>query len=311
MFLSMALSGLAQEKLYLKGQKEPINCQVVEINSTEIKYKPSDAEQLTIGTSIIEVEKIVFKSGRVQYFSDPLEDFSFYKGQKKWNFKVGILSPASGYTDLYLEKSLKPGRSIEFQASIIGLGTNPVIPDQYNGNNQQIHFDQKGGTVGVGLKVLRMPDFEVANRKLMHILQGGYLKPAISLGYYQRNMISLDPITYATQTKVKGIVTSLVSMSVGKQWILDNTFSIDIYALMGLGVDNFRSQQAKVYKEVTGFSIDQYNDVLPYRNFGYTRFGRGDAGVAIGAGIKIGYLFNTKKKQDSKGLGKLKDRLNK
>ncbi|MCC6186572.1 MAG: hypothetical protein IT256_05405, partial [Chitinophagaceae bacterium] len=176
---------------------------------------------------------------------------------------------------------------------------------------QAIHFDQKGGSIGIGLKVLRMPDFEVANRKLMHILQGGYLKPAISLGYYQRNMISIDPITYANQAKVKGIVTSLVSMSVGKQWILDNTFSIDIYAMMGLGVDNYRNQQAKVSKEVSGFSVDQYNDVLPYRNFGYTRFGRGDAGVAIGAGIKIGYLFNTKKKQDAQGLSKLKDRLNK
>ncbi|MCC6186947.1 MAG: hypothetical protein IT256_07330, partial [Chitinophagaceae bacterium] len=132
--LAIAGNSIAQEKLYLKGQREPINCQVVEINSTEIKYKPSDAEQLTIGTSIIEVEKIVFKSGRVQYFTDPLEDFSFYKGQKKWNLKVGILSPASGYTDLYLEKSVKPGRSVEFQASIIGLGTNPVIPNQYNSN---------------------------------------------------------------------------------------------------------------------------------------------------------------------------------
>jgi hypothetical protein len=310
-YFQLIAQSFGQEKLYLKNQREPINCQVIEINSTEVKYKPSDAEQLVIGVNKSEMEKIVFKSGRIQYFTDPLEDFNYYKGQKKWNLKVGILSPAAGFTDLYLEKSLKPGRSVEFQATIIGLGVNPVITNQYSSSNQEITFDQKGGTIGVGLKVLRMPDFELANRKLLHILQGGYLKPAFTLGYYQRNIPYIDPNTYLTQTKVKGIVTSLISVSVGKQWILDNTFSIDIYALMGLGIDNFRRQQENTKKDLSGgFDPSNYEDVLPYRNFGYTRFGRGDAGVAIGGGVKIGYLFNTKKKQNSKGLDKMKQRLN-
>jgi hypothetical protein len=311
-FLFFIGQSWAQEKVFLKNQKEPINCQVIEINSSEIKYKPDDAEQLVIGVSKLEVDKIVFKSGRVQYFTDPLEDFNFYKNQKRWNLKVGILSPASGYTDFYLEKSVKPGRSVEYQATIIGLGVNPVIQNQYNNStNQEYHFDQKGGSIGVGLKVLRMPDFELANRKLMHILQGGYLKPAISLGYYQRSIVFTDPINYVTQSQTKGIVTSLISMSVGKQWILDNTFSIDLYATIGLGIDNYRRQQAKTYRDVTGFAIENYNDVIPYRNFGYTRFGRGDAGVAIGAGVKIGYLFNVKKKKSANGLDKMRERLNK
>lgn len=302
----------AQEKLYLKNQKAPIDCQITEINTIEVKYKPSDAEQIIVGVSINDVEKIVFKSGRVQTFGDPLQDFNFYKGQKKWIAKFGLLSPASGYTDFYIEKSVKPGRSIEFQANVIGLGKNSVINGQYDTSGKEFYYNQKGGSIGVGIKVLRLPDFELANRKLMHILQGGYLKPAVMLGYYQRNIVFTDPLTYITQSKSKGVVTSLVSMTVGKQWVLDNTFSIDIYALVGLGVDNYRRQQAKTIKEASnGLSVDNYNDVLPYKNFGYTRFGRGDAGVAVGAGIKIGYLFNVKKKKDSSGINKLRDRLNK
>lgn len=305
-------SAMAQEKLYLKTQKEPIDCQVTEINSSEVKYKPSDAEQLIIGVSIIDVDKIVFKSGRVQTFSDPLKDFNFYKGQKKWIAKFGLLSPVSGFTDFYLEKSVKPGRSVEFQANVIGLGKNSVITGQYDSNGKEFYYNQRGGSLGVGIKVLRMPDFELANRKLMHILQGGYLKPAIMLGYYQRNIVFTDPNTYITQTKTKGIVTSLVSMTVGKQWILDNTFSIDLYAMIGLGVDNFRRQQTKTIREASnGLNLVDYADVMPYKNFGYTRFGRGDAGVAIGAGIKMGYLFNVKKKKDSSGINKMRERLNK
>lgn len=298
----------AQEKLYLKNQKEPIPCQVVEINTTEIKYRPSDAEQLVVGISKMEVEKIVFKSGRVQYFTDPLTDYDFYKGQKRWIVKAGILSPAFGFTDFYLEKSIKPGRSVEYQLNVIGLGKNLTVNDAYNSSNQEIKLNQRGASIGVGLKVLRLPDFELTNRKLMHILQGGYLKPAVQLGYYQRNMIYNDPLTYATKTQNKTILTSFVSVTVGKQWILDNTFSIDLYALMGMGVDNFRTQQSKINKDVGNPLISYEN--MPYQNYGYTRFGRGDVGIGIGGGVKLGYLFNTKKKKDA-SVGKMRERLNK
>lgn len=292
-----ALQGLAQEKVYLKNQKEPIECTVTEINSEEIKYRPSDAPQLVIGVSKLEVSKIVFKSGRVQYFTDPLEDFNFYKGQKRWIAKLGLLSPAFGFTDFYLEKSVKPGKSLEFQANIIGLGKNPLINTVYYSGNvgQEIYKNQSGAMIGVGMKILRMPDFEMGNRKLMHILQGGYLKPSILVGYYERNIEFQDPNSYLYDYKRKGIVTSLISVTVGKQWILDNTFSIDLYGLIGLGVDNYRSQQIKTAKDAGGITVSSFDDVLPYSNFGYTRFGRGDAGIAIGGGIKVGYLFNWKK----------------
>ena len=145
-FISLVFWGgqaIAQEKLYLRNQKAPIDCQITEINTSEVKYKPSDAEQLTVGVSINDVEKIVFKSGRVQSFGDPMQDFSFYKGQKKWIAKFGLLSPASGFTDFYIEKSVKPGRSIEFQANVIGLGKNSVINGQYDTSGKEFFYNQK------------------------------------------------------------------------------------------------------------------------------------------------------------------------
>ncbi|GAA4455022.1 hypothetical protein [Rurimicrobium arvi] len=304
----MSLSASAQEKIYLKNQKEPISCTVREIGTTEIKYTPSDAEQLVIAVPRNDVEKIVFKSGRTQYFTDPLNDFSYYKGQKKWAVKAGLFSPALGYTDLYLEKSIKPGRSIEFQGTIIGLGKNRTYYNSYT-SYQNSNMNQRGFSVGVGYKVLKMPDFELANRKMMHILQGSYIKPSVSIGYYQKNFVTTDYTTGSYSLVRKGVVTSHIAIAFGKQWILDNTIAIDVYGMAGLGIDNYRSQQMKVQNEVNGPATYVSDDVVPYSNFGYTRFGRGSTGVTLGAGVKVGYLFNCKKPKEVGGIDKMRDRL--
>lgn len=306
------LKGFAQEKIYLKTQKEPISCQILEINTEEVKYRPEGSDVLTIGISKNDVSKIVFKNGDVQYFLDPLESFQRYVGQKRWNAKIGLLSPVSGYTDLYLEKALKPGRSVELQMNIIGLGTKVLLNTDWN-TNKEYYFNQRGLTIGGGLKVLKLPDFELSNRKLTHILQGSYLKPSILIGYYQRDFVFVDPNTYKYNISRKGIMTSMIAINVGKQWVLDNTFSIDMFASFGLGFDNFRKQETKVKDEYMQ-NIPYYSQIednLPYRNFGYTRFGKNDLGVSISGGIKIGYLFNMKKKESEMGFDKMRARLNK
>lgn len=311
--LSNAL--LAQEKIFLKSQAEPINATVTEINSSEVKYKPEDAQQLIIGVPLSEVQKIVFKSGRVHVINDPLKDFILYKNQKQWSAKIGLLSPAAGFTDLYLEKSLKPGRSVEFQATIIGLGKNVEVDDFFGANTNgtsKTYFNQKGFNVGVGLKVLKKPDFDMGYRQLTHILQGSYLKPSIVLGFYQRDFYYIDPIYYTPMSKKANIINGSFNVNLGHQWVLDNIFSIDIYAMVGIGVDNYRKEEARVNKEFNSIYNNgpQVNN-MPFRNFGYTRFGSGDIGLALGAGLKIGYLFNLKKQRDSFGLNKMRERLNK
>lgn len=304
------LSGLvsAQEKIYMKHQKEPISCTVKEIGISEIKYTPSDADQLIIAVPKGDVEKIVFKSGRTQYFSDPLNDYAYYNGQRKYALKAGLFSPALGYTDLYLEKSLKPGRAVEFQATLIGLGRNRTYYNNYT-NYQNSNMNQRGFSVGVGFKALRMPDFEPGNRRMMHILQGSYIKPAVSVGYYEKNFVATDQNTGGFSLVKKGVVTSHISISLGKQWILDNAISIEVYGSTGIGIDNYRTQQMKAATDVNGTGAYLADDVLPYANFGYTRFGRGSTGVTVGAGVKVGYLFNTKKSKEVGGLDKMRDRL--
>lgn len=298
----------AQEKIYMKHQKDPVNCTVKEIGVNEIKYTPADAEQLLIAVPKNDVDKIVFKSGRVQYFTDPLNDYNYYKGQRKYALKAGLFSPALGYTDLYLEKSLKPGRAVEFQATLIGLGKNRTYYNNYT-NYQQSNMNQRGFSLGVGFKALRMPDLDMGSRRMMHILQGSYIKPAVAVGYYEKNFVTTDMQNGGYNLIKKGVVTSHISISFGKQWILDNAISIEVYGSTGIGIDNYRAQQMKAAVEVNGPGAYLSDEVLPYANFGYTRFGRGSTGVTVGAGLKVGYLFNTKKSKEVGGLEKMRDRL--
>lgn len=296
LMVCITAAAIAQEKIYLTTQKAPLEGTVTEIGVSEIKYRPSDADQLIMVLDKQEVVKIVFKSGRVQYFTDPMQDFNYYKGQRRNAVKVGLLSPVFGFTDIYLERAVKPGRSTEFQLNAIGLGKNIYYDNMdRNFNSQDIYIDQRGASIGAGIKFVRVPDFNTGNLKLRHIMQGGYIKPAINIGYYQRNFIAYDQFSpNGYKLERKGVFTSNISVTLGKQWILDNSFSIEIYGNLGLGIDNFRKQQQKMLDD--NGSPSYLNDMnVPYSNFGYTRFGRDDIGLTLGGGVKIGYLFNWKK----------------
>lgn len=297
--LLLPLAASAQEKIYLKSQKAPLEGTITEIGLNEIKYRPSDAQQLVMSIDKQDLVKIVYQSGRTQFFTDPLQDFSYYKGQKKYIVKVGLLSPLFGYTDLYLEHSQKPGRSVEFQANVIGLGKNLLYErdyDQFRNNDRKM--DQKGFSVGAGMKFLRLPDYNTGQLKLRHILQGSYIKPAISIGYYQRNFT-----TYTTtgmppyyNTVRKGIVTGNVSVALGKQWVLDNTLSIELYGQIGLGFDNYQSVRERIISDASGSPVDYYmSDDGAHSNFGHLKTGRDDLGLTLNCGLKVGYLFNWKK----------------
>jgi hypothetical protein len=304
------VSAFAQEKIYIKSQKAPLEGTIIEIGVSEIKYRPSDAEQLVMVVEKEDVVKVVFKSGRVQYFADVMQDFTAYKGQRRNIAKVGLLSPVFGYTDFYLEHADKPGRSMEYQLSIIGLGKNIYYDNSYY-SPRELFINQRGASIGAGIKFVRVPDFNTGRLKLRHIMQGGYIKPAITVGYYQRDLISYyyDPSIGIDQynTKRKGIFTSNISISLGKQWILDNTISIEIYGSLGMGFDNFRSSQEKFVKDNGGSSPYVNDENIPYTNFGYTRFGRGDLGLTMAGGLKIGYLFNWKK--EAKAAKEYRDRV--
>jgi hypothetical protein len=285
----------AQDKIFTTTQKNPIEGEVVEIATSEIRYKPTGRPNPITSIDKQDVVKIVYANGEVFMINNPLKDYSVYSGQHKWDIKLDLLSPVLGYTNLYLEHSLKPGRSVEYQLNLIGLGKDQMLTSGNNGNYVgDATFEAKGVGLGVGMKFLRLPDYVNGQVRLRHILQGSYMKPAISLSYYERNFMGLDASGNSTLER-KPVFAVNPNVTFGRQFILDNTFSIEFYASIGFSVDNVRSHEEEVRKDYQSPYYYNYQSNEPFNGFGYTRFSSGDLGLTLAAGLRVGYLFDFKK----------------
>jgi hypothetical protein len=246
------------------------------------------------------VLKVVYQNGEVLMINNPLKDFAVYSGQKKWNAKLDMLSPMLGYTRLYLEQSKRPGRSAEYELNIIGLGKDPEITSQSYviGTTKRVHFEAKGVGLGYGMKFLRLPDYVNGQVRLRHILQGSYVKPAVSFAYYTRNFVGTDNMGNLNVTR-KPVYAINPNITIGKQWILDNTISIEMYGTIGYSFDNVRATQKKIRNDANPNPFFS-DDNIPFNAFGYTRFSSGDFGLSFNTGFRVGYLFNMKKDKAKK-----------
>ena len=297
LFVAVAQIASAQDKIYTTTQKAPIEGEVTEVNVNEVKYKPTGRPFPVVSLDKQDILKIVYANGEVFMINNPLKDYTVYNGQKKWNAKIDLFSPLLGYTNLYLEHSVKPGRSVEYQLNLIGLGKNQYLeyPNYTGGYVNNAHFDAKGAGLGIGMKFLRLPDYVNGQVRLRHILQGSYVKPAISVQYYSRNFMTLDSFGAPGALTSKPVFAINPSITFGKQWILDNTISFEFYGQIGYSFDNVRSTDKKVQNDrMQPIYINQESS--PFNGFGYTRFSSGDFGLTLNAGIRVGYLFDVKKK---------------
>ncbi|RYZ39029.1 MAG: hypothetical protein EOP49_30530 [Sphingobacteriales bacterium] len=283
---------MAQDKIYTKLQPNPIEGEVVEISVNEVKYKPVDRPLPIITIDKQDVIKIVYRNGQVNQISDPLVDFTMYNGQKKWNLKLNLLSPLNGHTQLFLEHAQKPGRSVEYELNLIGLGRNQPVETGYFGD--ELKMNAVGAGIGIGLKLLRLPDYVNGQTRLRHIMQGSYIKPAISVSAYGRDFVGVDQLGQRVSER-KTVLAVNPNLTLGKQWILDNTISVDIFGLVGFGLDNVQKHQKDLYNEFNGsLNIINFNS---HNAFGYRRFSNDNIGLTLGLGVKVGFLFNTKEKK--------------
>lgn len=299
--LTMATCAFAQDKIFTTTQKAPIEGEVVEVALNEIRYKPTGRPNPIISVDKQDVVKIVYGNGEVFMINNPLKDYGVYTGQHKWNAKLDLLSPVLGYTNLFLEHSIKPGRSVEYQLNLIGLGKDQNLYADYWGGSSvdQPTFQAKGAGIGIGMKFLRLPDYVNGQVRLRHILQGSYIKPNISLSYYTRNFLGRDSFGVQT-TERKPVFAVNPNITFGRQFILDNAVSLEIYASVGFSIDNVRQQEENVRND-SQFPYPYYYSPEPFNGFGYTRFSDGNMGLTLGAGIRVGYLFDFKK-QESKPI---------
>ena len=260
LFLFIGSSVMSQD-IIMKKNNELIKCKIREIGLDEIKYNLPDYSadvMFTIDKDVI--TKIIFENGKEMEFQKEMTNPANYEDNRKNILKIDFLSPLTGNTTFAYERSLRPGRSVEATLGIIGLGLN--------------NSDRNAGGVFTkfGYKLIKNPDFYLRGMRYAHLLKGSYVKPELSLGFFNHdNWMWRDyNNNYTSEKSRESVFSGTVQLVLGKQWIMDNAFAIDLFAGIGYG-----------------FSTTE--DFTPY-HYGYSVMDESFP-IAFSAGFKIGYLF--------------------
>ncbi len=247
-----SINAISQDRI-IKTNSDTIYCKITEIGTEEIKYKLKDYPSDLIFTIDVEkVRKIVLNGGKEIPFTSEMDNPENYTDNKKNAIKIHFMSPIMGNISFAYEKSISPGRSMEF-----GIG--------YIYGNENTGEQDNGIILRAGYKFMRTPDFYVRKLKYSHLLKGSYIKPELIF-----NSFSTHEHNYQTGNYTKTNATSIsVLLITGKQIVYSNSFLIDFYFGGGYGYTN--NDNINYYYSNTIVDMD-----VP---FSFT------------AGLKVGFLF--------------------
>lgn len=263
LMLLLAISAFAQDRI-IKKNSEVIECKVTELGAAEVKYYYDENHKLIFGIDNALVERVEFATGEViEMGKNTFDNPEYYADQSKNALKINFLSPLFGTSELVYERSIKPGRSWETALGIIGLGND--IQD----------VDPRGVYGKFAYKFMRSPDAYMQNMHYSHILKGAYFAPEIALRYMSYDDYSYDyyydssGYQYHSQDKRESQATLALMLKLGKQWVFDDAFLLDIHFGLGYGI---------------GADDD---DGLPY---GFI-VAPSDFPIAISSGIRVGWVL--------------------
>jgi hypothetical protein len=261
-------SAKSQDLIYKKN-KEVLTVKIIEIGLDEIKYKEyNNQEGPTLVIDKIEIDRIRFESGKIQYFGG--DNANNYANNKKNAIKIDFLSPMFGQTTFGYEHSLKPGASIEFQLGIIGWGVN---------NYSDVGGKSSGAFFRAGYKFITSPDFYLRGMRYAHILKGSYFRPEITYGHCTET-VNNSP-GYLNNISSEDINFGAVTLNFGKQWIMNDIFLVDWFFGVGYG---FKSKNSPLFNNNFDRNIYWGNShafMGPY----------GDFPLAWTTGLKVGFLI--------------------
>ncbi len=251
------------DSIYLKNG-EIIAGKVKEISPSQIRYsQPQLNMDVVYVINKNKIDRIVFSGGQVQNFEPApqrLETIAensaeLFQIQRKNALKVDFLSIAANTLAFTYERCLKPGRSVELSAGLIGIGI--ALEEE----------DASGVLFRGGYKFAKDPDFYISEMRYSHILKGSYVK--LELDFASYSVTGGEIFSYEKERFNNTKWAVLVVF--GKQWVFDDMFLIDFYTGMGLG-DN---------------SMDNLDLTYPY---GFATLGE-NFPVAFSFGLRMGFLL--------------------
>jgi hypothetical protein len=268
----------AQDKIYRKNS-EVVNAKIIEISSSEIKYKLYDNPDGPI--YVLEkdrITKIVYENGKTEKLIPDLKDPEQYHDQLQKAIKIDFLGPLLGYSQFTFEKSIGVGKSYELSLGVIGLGKNQQL-DFYNYETglTSVRKDPFGLFIGGGYKFSKLPDFLFGRTRFTHIMQGTYVRPQVYFGAYKENILAYKGNADYVVEK-QNVNFGAVEIELGKQWVFGDKFLIEGYWGLGYGFDNKKNNP------------NGWDDEYSAYNYANSRLGR-SPGFSVSAALKLGLLI--------------------
>jgi hypothetical protein len=272
-FFFIAIAASAQDTLY-KRNGEVVVVKIKEVGLDELKYKLLDYEDgPMISIAKENLIKVVYANGKVEYLSKEMDNPENYAGQKKNAIKTDFISPLRDNLSFIYERSIRPGRSIEFNLGVVGVGIGTREWDQ-----------SSGAFFRVGYKFIKSPDYYLRGMKYSHLLKGGYVRPDFILGSYSivRKVDNsyynpLPPYNYiqSVTESTRKVTYGAIHITLGKQWVYDDFFLVDIFAGIGYAISESNS--------------DDPDDLYTVA-YGITG-GGSQTPLSASAGFRVGFLF--------------------
>lgn len=255
------ISTAISQDIIVKIDGEKIKAEIVEINSTRIKYYNfRDVNNLVFTIDRALVKEIKFESGNRYKEERPGSSDLYYQEDKIHNVKINFLALNYGDLIFSFERAIDSGSSLEATMKIMGVWE----------SDNWYEDDRAGFGLNVGYK-LKLGDLfkKSYEYRPKHLLQGSYFRPV--LGYtWSQYVYSI----YESEVHSYGHF----GLDFGHQLILRNAVSLDLFAGFHFYGGSFKNRDS-------GGDTPLRDKYLEDGDF------IGDHNRALAFGLRVGGLF--------------------
>ncbi len=263
-FCALCTKVCSQDVLLLKNG-DRIKCTIIEIFEDRISYlELNDDSEILYTISRAKLDSIRLSNGKIiQEVAPTLDDNIFYNDKKRC-IKFDFFSMLSDVIIISYEQATGPFTSFEISPKFFGYGTS---------NRSVKGFGIDGAYKMKISAVLNKPDLPD------HLLHGGYGKLSGGIAYTQESKFNFISATgyHEKQTVIH------LGIDFGKQWVLRNLVSLDLYFGLHYYYDHLESTGS-------GNFPTYFEDINHGNLFGDNNF-------AALLGFRIGLLFDRNKNQ--------------
>lgn len=298
----ISIAAVQAQDLIIKKNNETIKAKILEVGTTEIKYKLFDSPEgptFTVNKRDVKSMKIQSENGKsdkvMNVTDDPMSVGNAAIVDKTSSIKFHFFSPLTHKLAFTYEWMVRPGFNWEAGVGFVGPGVGLF--------DQVINLHPRGFYIRTGPKFLlgSSSDIEIEGARYAHPLKGRYFKIeaimyTLSKNYKQEvynpntNVIETFPV----QTSYWGAALDLIY---GRQYIFGNSITVGWYTGLGYGFEN---------KNTTYSNNNLILDYDPSR-YSHTFFGE-KFPITYTAGFNIGYIFKTPEWISNIGKSKVNSR---